>query len=236
MIGLRVFLKRELPTWEYVEPFRSIPASNIADCMSRFFAMNQAIKLLSKGEELNMTGYALTVRARPGDNLAFHKALDMAHERDVIIVSNEGTVSHSLMGEVMARYAERKKIAGIVVDGPIRDIDAISQMSLPIYGTGFTPGGPYKTGPGEINVPIACGGVSVMPGDVVVGDKDGVIVVPKADIAVVLEKAQEFQKADRAKLLAAMSGTSKRDWVDASLADLQCEIIDDCWKNNDYLV
>lgn len=224
-------MKRELPAWEHVEPFRSIPASNIADCMSRFFAMNQAIKLLSKGGELNMLGYALTVRACPGDNLAFHKALDIAQEHDVIVVSNEGTTSHSLMGEVMARYAERKKIAGIVVDAPIRDIDTISQMELPIYGTGFTPGGPYKTGPGEVNVPIACGGVSVMPGDIVVGDSDGVIVIPKGDAPKVLEKALEFQKADNAKLMAAINGTSKRDWVDAALNDIKCEIIDDYWRS-----
>lgn len=228
---MRVFLKRELPAWEHVEPFQDIPASNIADCMSRFFAMNQAIKLLSRGGAVNMAGYALTVRVRPGDNLAFHKALDIAGEHDVIVVSNEGTVSRSLMGEIMARYAERRKIAGIVIDGPIRDIDAISRMELPIYGTGFTPGGPYKTGPGEVNAPVSCGGVSVTPGDVVIGDKDGVVVIPKADAPVVLEKALEFKKADTAKLAAAVNGTSERGWVDLALDGIRCEMIDDYWRN-----
>lgn len=127
-----------------------------------------------------MSGVAYTVKARGGDNLALHAALNLAGEGDVIVVSNEEDSTRSLIGEVMMSYLRyTKKIAGIVLDGPIRDIDEIGKWDFPVYCTGTTPGGPYKEGPGEINVPIACGGVSVMPGDIILADPDGVIVIPQ---------------------------------------------------------
>ena len=119
-----------------------------------------------------------------------------------------------------------KKVAGIILDGPIRDIDEIGNWDFPVYCTGTTPGGPYKEGPGEINVPIACGGVSVNPGDIILADPDGVIVIPRKDAAVILEDAKKFQAADEGKLAAAKDGTAKRGWVEKSLEEKGYEIID----------
>lgn len=173
-----------------------------------------------------MSGVALTVKARPGDNLMIHKALNMAGPGDVVVVSNEGDRSHSLVGEIMVTYAKSKGVAGLIFDGPIRDIGAISEMDIPVYATSTTPGGPFKEGPGEINVPISCGGIAVEPGDIVLGDQDGVIIIPKKDAVAVLDAARKFKASDASKLAAAQNGTADRSWVDKTLAAKNCEIID----------
>jgi len=212
--------------------FKSIPASNTADVMGRSCAMHPRIHLVSSPLEQMMVGPAFTVKARAGDNLALHAALNFCQEGDVLVVSNEGDDSRALMGEVMMAYLKyTKKVAGIVLEGPIRDIDEIRKWDFPVYCTGTTPGGPYKEGPGEINVPIACGNISVNPGDIILGDPDGVIVIPRKDMAVVLENAKTFQEADEKKLVAAKNGTANRSWVEKSLNEKDFEIIDDVYHS-----
>ena len=117
-----------------------------------------------------------------------------------------------------------------MLDGPIRDIDEIGKWDFPVYCTGTTPGGPYKEGPGEINVPIACGGVSVMPGDIILADPDGVIVIPQKDASTILKDALAFQAADEAKAIAARNGTAKRDWVEKSLKEKGFQVIDGIYE------
>ncbi|NOW08028.1 RraA family protein [Clostridium beijerinckii] len=229
-VGNRVFLKRELPDKELVKAFSELPAANVADAMGRLCALHSDIKLMSSPTK-KMCGVALTVKARPGDNLALHKALNISEEGDVIVVSNEGDRSQSIMGEIMYKYlSDFKKIEGIVIDGPIRDIDTISQYTMPIYATGTTPGGPYKEGPGEVNVPIACGRIAVNPGDIILGDADGVIVIPKNDAAQILEKAKSIAATDAAKVQASASGTVNRQWVDDLLDKKGFEVIDDVYR------
>lgn len=230
-IGNRIFLKRELPSKEVVEGFKSIPSANVCDCMNRLYALNPEIKLMSSPKEDIMVGVAVTVKVRPGDNLMIHQALEMAGEGDIIIVSNEGDRSRALIGEIIAEYAQcTKKISGLVFDGPIRDIDAISKMEMPVYATGYTPGGPFKEGPGEVNVPIAIGGVPVNPGDIILGDKDGLIVIPKNDAAALLEEAKVLSASDSAKVEAAKNGTSNKQWVADTLKKKNCEIIDNYYR------
>ena len=229
-VGNRVFLKRDLPSKELVEEFRKIPAANIEDCMNRIYGLNPQIRLMSKPEK-NMVGVALTVKTRPGDNLMIHQALELAGEGDVIIVSNEGDRSRALIGEVMAQYAQcTRKVSGLVFDGAIRDIDEISQMPLPVYASGYTPSGPFKEGPGEVNVPIAIGGVPVIPGDIIVGDGDGVIVIPKADAEAILAEAKVVCEKDTAKVQAAKDGTSDKAWVGEKLEKKECEFIDSSYN------
>lgn len=228
--GFRVFTKRELPPREIVEAFRKYPAANIADCMGRLAAMSSQIRLMTPRTGKNMVGTALTVKARPGDNLLFHKALDLAQEGDVVVFANEGAQNHSLMGEIMFAYAAWKKVAGIVLDGPVRDVDALDELEIAIYATGSTPGGPYKEGPGEINVPIACGGIAVHPGDIILGDGDGVIVIPKQDAPAILAAVEKFSAQDQAKVIAARTGKSDRSWVDKALKEKGCEIIEERYR------
>ena len=229
-VGNRVFLKRNLTDKEIVEAFRCIPTANVCDCMGRIYSADPEIKLLSNPSNEIMAGVALTVKARPGDNLFIHKALDMASEGDVIIVSNEGDRSRALLGEVMVTYAQyQRKIEGLVLDGPIRDIGPISQMEIPVYGTGVTPAGPFKEGPGEINVPISFGGIPVDPGDIILGDTDGVIVIPRRDAEKILVEAKKLAEGDAAKVLAAKNGTSDKGWVMDKLTSKNCEIIDNIY-------
>ncbi len=225
-VGNRVFLERDLPDANVVEGFKTLPAANVADTMGRSCALNSQIHLISSPQEPIMVGVALTVKARPGDNLMLHKALDMAGPSDVIIVANEGDRTHSLMGEIMAVYAQStRKVAGIVLDGPIRDIDVLSQMNMFLYATGSTPGGPYKEGPGEVNVPVSIGNIAVNPGDIVLGDRDGVIIIPREDAANILEESLKYSVMDASKVTAAKNGTSNRQWVNDTLEKKKVEII-----------
>lgn len=225
-IGNRIFLKRPMPSQELLDGFAGIPAANIADTMGRSCAMNPRIRLMS-GARGTMVGPALTVKARAGDNLFIHQALDMSQLGDIIVVSNDEDQTRSLMGEIMFTYAQyQRKLGGLVLDGPIRDSDALKEMSLPVYATGSTPGGPYKEGPGEINVPIACGGISVNPGDIIVADPDGIIVIPLKDAADVLQAAKKYHEQDAAKVEAARNGTSNRAWVTKLIQTKNVEILD----------
>ena len=230
-VGKRIYLKRNMPDPEIMEQFKTIPASNTADVMERSCAMNPRIKLVSSPKAQMMVGPAYTVKCRAGDNLTLHAALNFCNEGDVLVVSNEEDDTRALMGEVMMAYLYlQKKVAGIILDGPIRDIDEIGKWDFPVYCTGTTPGGPYKEGPGEINVPISCGGISVNPGDIILADPDGIICIPRKDAAWVLEKAKAFQAADEKKLLAARNGTANRAWVEKSLEAKGYEIIDDVYE------
>ncbi|NLG37286.1 MAG: RraA family protein [Clostridiales bacterium] len=230
-VGKRIYLKREMPDPEIMMQFKSIPASNTADVMNRSCAMHPRIRLVSSPKDQIMVGPALTVKGRSGDNLALHAALNLCGEGDVLVVSNEEDETRALIGEIMMAFLKyTKKVAGIILDGPIRDIDEIGKWDFPVYCTGTTPGGPYKEGPGEVNVPISCGGVSVNPGDIILGDPDGVIVIPRKDAAVILKEAKAFQAADEKKALAARNGTANRAWVDQSIAEKGFEVIDDVYR------
>jgi len=229
-VGKRIYTKREMPDPELVKEFKKIPASNTADVMGRNCAMNPRIHLVSSPKEQVMAGPAYTVKCRSGDNLALHAALGRCSEGDALVVSNEEDNTRAIMGEIMISYLYyTKKIAGIIIDGPIRDIDEIRKLDFPVYCTGTTPGGPYKEGPGEVNVPIACGGVSVNPGDIIVGDPDGIIVIPRRDAEDILKDAKIFMEADTAKLAKAKDGTQNRAWVDKALLEKGFEIIDDVY-------
>ena len=127
-----------------------------------------------------LAGPAFTVKTRPGDNLMLHKAIDIAEPGDVIVVDGGGDLTNSLIGEMMSAHAEQRGIAGMVIYGSIRDYDTIHAGKFPVFAAGVTHRGPYKDGPGEINVPIAIDGMVIEPGDLIVGDGDGIVCVPFA--------------------------------------------------------
>ena len=230
-IGNRIFLKKPEAPQELLDAFSTIPAANISDTMGRLVGMHPRIKLQSAPKNPINVGRALTIKTRSGDNLMLHKALNMAKPGAVIILSNDGGESYrSLIGEIMFTYLASRGAAGIIIDGPIRDIDAVRKMEMPIYATGTNPAGPYKEGPGEINVPISCGGISINPGDIIVMDEDGVIVIPLQEAETVLKNARAFQEKDEAKLLAAQEGRAKREWVDALIEKKEVEILDKAWN------
>lgn len=205
-----------------VEAFRAIPVSIVSDCMSRKTASAAGIRPHHAGGAL--AGTALTVLTRPGDNLMLHKAIDMARPGDVIVVDGGGDLTNALMGEIMLTLAARRGVAGFVIDGAIRDSEAIAAQKLPVYARGITHRGPYKDGPGEINTVIQAGGMVVHPGDLMLGDGDGVLAVRPAEAPAILQAARATVAKEEAMLAAIAAGTLDRSWVDATLKARGCTV------------
>lgn len=222
-VGFRVLSRERSVSPEQVSRFRGLPVANISDSMGRMSAGGTRLRPYHEGGF--MAGAAITVKARPGDNLMLHYALNIAKAGDVIVVDAGGDLTNALIGELMLRFAEKKGLAGIVIDGAIRDLESIEKSSLPVYAAGVTHRGPYKDGPGEVNVPIAIDGMVVYPGDLIVGDKDGVLSIPCDQIEFVYELASKRHRGEIAKLAAIDSGQNDRSWVEAKLKKLGCELI-----------
>lgn len=199
------------------------PTPNIADVMGRFGAMGQGIHPIN-GDEVYVVGSAFTVKTHPSDNLMAHKAMDLAEPGDIIVVEAGGDMAHAILGELMCLYASSRGILGFVVDGPVRDGASIRKMGYPVFAKGLTPRGPYKEGPGEIGVPISCGGAAICPGDVIVGDADGVVVIPKDSAGEVLENALAVQETEKQVIRDISSGQWAREWVDETLLRKGCDL------------
>ena len=149
-----------------------------------------------------MIGTAVTVKTRNGDNLAIHAALRVARPGDVIVVDGGGDTSQALIGEIILAHAESLGVAGFVIDGAIRDVGAIRTSSMPCYARGVTHRGPYKNGPGAINVPVSIGGLIISPGDLVVGDEDGVVALPGEVARAILPAVRAQEEQERIKIAA----------------------------------
>ena len=222
-VGLRIYNKIDRPSKELIESFAGLPVANIADMMNRMFCINARIRPMNAAPLL---GPAFTIKCRPGDNLLLHKALDMAQPGDILIVDAQGDMSNSIMGELMVLWAIKRKLGGFIVDGAIRDIGSIKNMNIPVYAAGITPAGPYKDGPGEINVPVVCGGVVVHPGDIIVGDEDGVVVIRPEDAPELLKKTQAKNLAEQKTMIEIENMAWDRAWVDKALQERGCEYVD----------
>lgn len=221
-VGCRIIKDFKRPEKELIELFRDLPVANIDDCMNRTAAVDPKIKNLNSTPLL---GCAFTVKVPEGDNLMFHKAMDLAQPGDIIVIDAGGDVSRAIFGELMITYCKSRGIAGVVVDGSVRDADTLEQMDFPVYAKGVTPNGPYKNGPGEINVPVVIGGKMICPGDILVGDRDGLIVIKPEDAKALAEATREVGKKEAGIMEKIMNeGTYIRPWVDDKLAEIGCLI------------
>ena len=221
-IGLQILRRTRSVDKTTIEAFKAIPVANVSDVMARMTAGGPRLRPMHGGGVL--AGPALTVKTRPGDNLMIHKALMLAAPGDVIVVDAGGDLTNALFGEIMSTEAEVIGIAGLVLNGAIRDADAIRKGRLPIFAAGVTHRGPYKDGPGEINVPIALDGMVIEPGDLILGDDDGVLCVPFADTATVLEAARKKHADEERSIAAIKNGSRSKAWVDQTLERLGCYI------------
>jgi regulator of RNase E activity RraA len=222
MIGFRILKRERAVSADVVAAFRTLPVANISDSMSRMTAAGPRLRPMHGGGVL--CGPALTVKTRPGDNLMLHKALDIANAGDVIVCDGGGDLTNSLIGEMMLGIAIRKKLGGVIINGSIRDSGAIRAGSFPVFAAGVSHRGPYKDGPGEINVAIAIDGMVIEPGDLIVGDDDGLVCVPFDHTAVVLKATQAKQAAETKQMAEIVDGSVDRSWVDATLKRLGCEM------------
>lgn len=223
-IGCRIHRNLARAPKALIDLFQDIPVANIDDNMSRTAATGFAVCPVNGGKLL---GSALTIKVAEGDNLMFHKAMDLAVPGDVFVIDAGGSPARAIFGEIMVSYCRKIGTAGIVVDGSIRDRDEICKLDYPVYAIGATANGPYKNGPGEIGGEITVGGVVVRQGDIVVGDGDGVIFIHPEEAEEVFQKAKQ-QNDLEAKLLADIekNGTYPRPWVDEKLAAIGVEYLD----------
>jgi RraA family protein len=172
------------PPANLIEGFRNAPTAVISDNLAR---LPGSVGLRPFHRSGKLVGTAFTVRTRPGDNLAIHRALELVGPGDVIVVDGGGDETRALVGEIMKTIAEWRKAEGYVIDGAIRDVAAFAASDFPCYARAVSHRGPYKNGPGELNVPVSVGGCVISPGDFVVGDEDGVVSFPAALAANLLE-------------------------------------------------
>lgn len=180
----------ERPSPELLERLGRTGTAVVGDAMERFGVLDSGIQARWAGARV--VGSAFTVLTREGDNLAVHEALETTGPGDVLVVNGQGSTTRALIGEMLAIKARARGLAGFVLDGAARDIEEIEALGVPVFARGQTPAGPFKSGPYRLLEPVAVGGVVVRPGDAIIGDRDGVVAVPREHLSTILEKAQSI--------------------------------------------
>ncbi|MDV2965623.1 RraA family protein [Nitratireductor aquimarinus] len=221
-IGFCVRKRQRRVEQSTIDAFRELPVANVSDCMSRMYAAGARLRPIHDAQSV-LAGPALTVRTRPGDNLMLHHALDIAEPGDVIVVDAGGDLTTAILGEIMVAIAKKRGVAGIIVNGAIRDADEIRRMDFPLYAAGVTHRGPYKDGPGEVNTTIAIDGMVIEPGDLVLADGDGVLTVPFDQTETILAATRRKQDAEQVEMAKIADGSVERGWVMESLQSRGCE-------------
>ncbi len=201
---------------DIVRQASTFAASILADVAGRRGTLDGRIAPLSP--EMRMAGPAFTIEVRAGDNLMIHAAMTMARPGDILVVDGKGDRGCALMGSLMMNACKKLGLGGVVLDAACRDSDELRALGFPVYAVGTNPNGPTKFVPGRINWPISCGGVAVRPGDLVVGDADGVVVVEREKAASLLDLAAKKVADERARLDDIAAGRNLRPkWLEASL-------------------
>jgi 4-hydroxy-4-methyl-2-oxoglutarate aldolase len=177
------------PPTDVVDAFGELSSAVLSDVMGRRGAMDSGIAPVALS--MRMAGTAFTVKAYPADNLMCHVALKLARPGDILVVDAGRYTDAALWGELMSLNAQARELGGLIIDGSIRDRRALEEIGFPVFARDCVPNGTFKSNLGELNVPVACGGLSVAPGDIVLGDADGVSVVPQEETDDVLERAQK---------------------------------------------
>lgn len=202
-----------------LERCRALPTSILSDSMERVGGVT-GLAWTRGGRWPRVAGPALTVQTRAGDNLVVHRALDLARLGDVLVVDGGGYDGRALVGEIMASYAAARGLAALVIDGAVRDVDGLAAGEVPVFARAVNHLGPYKDGPGQIHGPVQVGGTVVHSGDVVVGDADGVVVLPAGRVAEVVSCGEATVLAEEAVLSSIADGTIDRSWVLAGLQEI----------------
>ena len=222
--GFRIKKSFVRPPKDLVAQFAGMPAANIGDIMFRASCVDTRIKPYNKSPLL---GVAFTVKVRAGDNLMLHKAIDMAQPGDILVVDAHGDDTYAIVGDLMISWSRRRGLGGMVVDGCVRDVGEVSGLTdFPVYAAGVNPNGPLKEGYGEINFPIVFGGIAVNPGDILVGDEDGIVVIKPEDALDVLEKTRAIMAKEASIKIDIQNLAWDRAWVDKTLQEKGCLFIE----------
>jgi RraA family protein len=223
--GFRIRHQIQRPNAALLEGFRAFAGPLVSDLMNRLYTMRPAIQNLTDADLLPLVAPACTVKVFPGDNLMVHAALDVARAGDVLVIDAGGSHMNAVLGDLISNKARHRGIAGIVVDGLVRDIDGIREARIPVFGRGVTPVGPLHRGPGEINFPIQCGGIVVCPGDLIFADSNGVVVIPQEIAPELLKRCQEKTAREESYVEAVKRGSFSNAWVHAELTSHGCQLI-----------
>jgi len=215
--GFRLRHEIDRPDPATIAGFAEFDTPTVSDLMNRLYTMSFTIRNLT-APALRLLGPACTVKVFPGDNLMVHKSLDIAKPGDVVVVDASSSTMTAVLGDLVSTKARHRGIRGFVVDGLVRDLPAILELrDFPVFARGITPLGPLHRGPGEVNYPVCVGGIVVNPGDIVVGDLNGVVVVPREICEDLLERLGTRAPTERAYAESVARGQFSNDWVDRAL-------------------
>lgn len=210
---------------ELVRCFAEFPTPDISDLLNRMYALHPGIHCLT-GAHHSLCGLACTVKVFPGDNLMVHKALDIAQPGDIIVVDAGASTQNAVLGDLVSTKAKHRQIAGFIVDGLVRDLPGIVGLDLPLFARGTTPIGPLQRGPGEINYAISCGGRVINPGDLIVADQTGIVVVPREITEELLVRLYAHRDKLAAYLASIQRGDFSNAWVDRILEQSGCVTVE----------
>jgi 4-hydroxy-4-methyl-2-oxoglutarate aldolase len=190
-------------------------AAILADVAGRRGAMHGRIAALRP--RMKLAGPALTVDVRPGDNLMIHAAIALAKPGDVLVIDGKGDQTAALMGTIMMTACKQLGLAGVIIDGAVRDSLEIDEMDYPVFSVGTNPNGPTKNVPGRIGHPVSCGGVTVRSGDLVIADADGIMVVERERVEGLLPLARKKVEDEATRIAQIKEGNTSASWLDAAL-------------------
>lgn len=212
--GSRILPNAPMAPTDMVEAFAHVVTPHISDNLGRHIGARGLTRYNRRGK---LVGTAITVKTRPGDNLLIYKAMSMLQPGHVLVVDGQGDTNNAVIGELVKLYAQQRGCVGFVIDGAIRDVASFD--ATPCYARAVVHTGPYKTGPGEVNVPVSIGGMLVNPGDLLVGDEDGLVAFSQADAAEVLRRAGQHAAHEDAVKAEIATGTVRQSWINNVLAN-----------------
>ena len=210
--GTRIHPTPALASQDVIDSFRNVVTPHISDNLGRHIGARGLLRLNRNGK---LVGTALTVKTRPGDNLYIYKALTLLQPGHVLVIDAQGDDANAVIGELIKLYAEQRGCVGFIVDGAIRDVAAFE--GTPLYARSVVHCGPYKSGPGEINMPVSIGGMIVNPGDILVGDEDGLVAFSPDVAEELLRKAHEHDAHEQEVKAEIATGAIDQSWLDRVL-------------------
>lgn len=214
-VALTIRRKIERPRANVLREFKGAPSGFVTDALNSQGCLDYRIKPLTP--EMYACGPAVTASCAPGDLLAVMAILDFVKKGDVIVIAGAGDTLAAKLGDLWLHWARRIGVAGVVCDGLVRDVKGLLSARVPVFARGSIPNGGFKNGPGAINSIVTCGGVSIQPGDIVVGDRDGVVAVPLGDAARAAEQIRQVKKKEAEAEAKVKRGEKLQFWSEAAL-------------------
>lgn len=223
-VALRIRRKIERAPKSLVRAFARAQTSFITDAMQGWNCLHYSIKGLNAKQKF--AGSAVTAYGGPRDNLAAMAMIDLAKPGDVLVIATGGDESGAVVGDIWAAVAKQKGVVGVVTDGLVRDAAGCEKLGPPMFCRGLSPNAGYRNGPGEINATVSLGGVAISPGDIIVGDRDGVVVVPLGQAAAIKKSLDQVIKAEAARDKQVKAKAIKTFWDPKKFKDRGVEYLD----------